>query len=96
MISTFSDRGFSVWAKWGGGPVTGPPGPTTFRFGRTFGRVTTPGSDPLLTSHNSRIHVTKRQGDFFSRSSAVGEDGDIPGQRTPNSPSETMRRTESL
>jgi len=42
VISTFSDRRFSVWAKWGGGPVTGPPGPTCFRPGRTFGRVTTP------------------------------------------------------
>jgi len=52
----------------GGGSRNGtPPGPTTVRSGRTFGRVTTPGSDPLLTSHNSRTHFTKRQGDFFSR-----------------------------
>ena len=38
---------------------TDTPGPTTFRSGRTFGRVTsTPGSVPLLTSHNSQTHFT--------------------------------------
>jgi len=35
--------------KMGGGPVTGPPGPTTICSGRTFERVATPGSDPLST-----------------------------------------------
>ena len=52
--------------KMGAGPVTGPPWTDHFRSGRTFGRVTTPGSDPLLTSHNSRTHFTKRRGGVFS------------------------------
>jgi len=58
VISTFSDRRFFVWAKWGGVPERDPPRTDHFRSGRTFGRVTTPGSDPLLTSHNSRTHFT--------------------------------------
>jgi hypothetical protein len=45
VISTFSDRRLFVWAKWGGVPTTVPTGPTCFRPGRTFERVTTPGSD---------------------------------------------------
>ena len=48
MISTFSDRRFYVWAKMGGVAKMVPPGPTTFRSGRTFGRVTTPGSVPFF------------------------------------------------
>jgi len=53
--------------KMGGGSVTDPPGPTCSRPGRTFGRVTTPGSDPLLTSHNSRTHFTiVNDGGIFS------------------------------
>ena len=52
--------------KMGGGSRNGTPRTDHFRSGRTFGRVTTPGSDPLLTSHNSRTHFTKRRGNFFS------------------------------
>ena len=67
VISACRDRRFFVWAKWGGVSNTDTHGPTTFRSGRTFRRVATPGSVPLLTSHNSKIHFTKRHGDFFSR-----------------------------
>ena len=69
--------------KMGGVPVTGPPRTDHFRSGRTFGRVTTPGSDPLLTSHNSRTHFTKRQGDFFSSKGHVPNSEKTRSGRAP-------------
>jgi len=51
-------------SKMGGGVGTRHPGQTNFGSGRTFGRVTTPGSVSLLTSHNFRTQFTRRQGGF--------------------------------
>jgi len=39
VILACRDRRFFVWAKWVGGSKSTPPGPTTFRSGRTFGRA---------------------------------------------------------